>query len=108
MNHDLTAPRFKTQDPKYDIQDGKLINADTGVPIPQDEPVFLLRAQDSQAYVTVSFYAQRCRNVVHRSAVLDRAWDFSNFARENFDRMKSPTTAWRTYVGTASALSSVS
>ena len=40
---------FSTQDPKYSIQAGRIINTVSGVPIPYDEPIMIFRAKDCYA-----------------------------------------------------------
>lgn len=84
--------RTKTQDPKYDIENGKLVNATTGVPIPDDEPVFILRAKDVNASQTILNYARLCRNSDHKASVLYRFDQFCDFSSEHPERMKEPDT----------------
>ena len=87
---------MKTQDPKYDIEDGRLVNAATRVPIPEDEPIFILRAQDRRAAATLWEYWHDCVNLVHRNAVYKRLTAFRDFAeRSHPERMKEPDTAER-------------
>lgn len=88
--------RFKTQDPKYDIEvaegDAYLVNAATGRRIPKDVPVFMLVAKDKHAVGAMRDYADRCRNEEHVAAVESRIVDFENFIQNNRDRMKEPDT----------------
>jgi len=77
--------RVKTQDPKYDIEidasspeTARLVNAATGKPIPDDEPIMIWRAQDKKAVGHIWNYADTCENQPHRMIVEDRAMDFEN------------------------------
>lgn len=84
---------FKTQDPKYDIQHGRLINAVTGNPIPMDEPVFIIRAKDLRAVPVLYDYLNLCENAEHVRAVAQRIEDFELFAATHQQQMKEPDTA---------------
>jgi len=81
---------MNTQDPKYDIEDGKLVNSSTRKPIPDDEPIFILRAKDKNAVDAIEHYKTLCNNSEHRRSVAVRVWDFCGFSSENPDRMKEP------------------
>lgn len=85
---------IKTQDPKYNIDSaGKLVNAATGVPIPEDEPVFMLRAKDMYALDTLLFYMTRVDHIDgHRDGVAQRIEDFQRFRAEQSDQIREPTT----------------
>jgi len=77
---------------KYLFKDGAVVNRTTGVAIPDDEPVFLLRAKDSYALRTIVAYARDCRNLNHvflagLEVVME---DFRNFEKEHTDKMKRP------------------
>lgn len=80
------------QEPKYEIKDGKIVNRQSGVAIPDDEPVFILRARDAYAARTVSYYANLSFNAEHAQAVKIRAAQFHNWAACNNIRMKLPDT----------------
>ena len=84
--------RYATQDPKFDIEDGKLINAATCVPIPADEPIFIMRAKDRKAEKHIWQYSDDCEDGDHKSAVHDRAEEFHVFSVEHPERMKEPDT----------------
>ena len=101
---------LRCQDTKYGIivdnvgvNDGRmttrarLANIETGVPIPDDEPVFILRGQDKLAARAIAEYVTAVQ--VHASTMkpstgvtagdcFDR---FAQFAREHPERMKLPT-----------------
>lgn len=89
------------QEPKYeieiidsyeDIPTARIINRRTRQPIPDDEPILILRAQDCYAAAVLSDYANRLPAGMHKEAVSCRAIQFSNWADEHPDRMKEPTT----------------
>lgn len=84
--------RTKTQDPKFDIEDGKLINAGSGEEIPEDEPVFILRGKDIHAVKTLQSYLSLCGNPEHKLAIESRIGEFESFAAQNPGRMKEPDT----------------
>ena len=83
------------QEPKYRAEAGRIINRASGEAIPDDEPVFILRARDATAVATLLHYYQGhrlCQNDQHADAVLQRLRDFQQFQREHPERMKYPDT----------------
>ena len=80
------------QEPKYSFRNGRVINKKTGIPIPLDEPVFVLRAKDLLALHTLYEYELRCAEGEHKEAIIDRILDFQKFKTDNPDKMKAPTT----------------
>lgn len=83
---------MKLQDPKYNFQDGRVINRGTGEAIPLDEPVMVFRARDRRVISAIEAYQLEIRNQEHFEAVQARREDFEAFAREHPDRMKEPDT----------------
>lgn len=81
-----------TNEPKYAIQDGQLINRQSGERIPADEPLFILRARDIHAAGAIAFYFRGIHNDEHRDAVGRRLKQFNDFASEHPERMKEPDT----------------
>lgn len=80
-----------TQEPKYGItDDGKIINRKTGNIIPDDEPVFILRARDIHALNTLAFYFNSCRVPGHKQVVMERIVQFRDFCLSHQDRMREP------------------
>lgn len=72
--------------------DGEIVNIATGKKIPNDEPVFILRAQDVHAIATLNDYrAHVIQNVDLWTACTHRLADFQKFAKDHPDRMKPPT-----------------
>lgn len=80
----------KYQEPKYDVANGRLFNRVSGESIPDDEPVFILRARDVHAVATIGWYAGHCKNQEHVEIVKQRWLDFQQFRDEHPERMKEP------------------
>lgn len=88
---------YKTQDPKYEIAltDGeppRLVNSITKKPIPDDEPLFILRGQDWHVPATIADYEGRANIWSHKQAVRERLTDFVIFQANNPNRIKEPNT----------------
>jgi len=83
---------WPTQDPKYGIKDNKLCVMATGKPIPNDEPVFLFRAQDRKAVPYINGYGHDCENDQHQAVVMERVFEFKKFEYDHPERMKEPDT----------------
>lgn len=101
------------QEPKYTVRGGRIVNRASGEAIPDDEPVFILRARDVLAIdalvaysVIVGADAQRLytdpakreaylKMADHHAAVDCRIGDFSKFKKQHPERMKKPDTAAR-------------
>ena len=81
------------QEPKYKAVAGVIYNRATGEPIPDDEPVFILRAKDLNAIDTLEFYRNQCENPEHQAAIARRMDDFKRFADRNLSKMKEPDTS---------------
>lgn len=82
-----------TQEPKYKIENGKLVNRQSGEQIPDDEPVFVLRARDIHATAVLYFYSQQNgHDAIHKQAIEKRLAQFHRFAGQHPDRMKQPDT----------------
>jgi hypothetical protein len=107
QDREIRSMGTHTQDPKYDIENGRLVGASTGQPIPDDEPIFILRGKDVHAVDTLMAYHARVASgpqdmaaSQHCEAVRRRIHDFKQFAKDNPGRMKKPDTVYaepRTY-----------
>lgn len=77
---------------KIEVQDGVgvLVNKSTGRPVPDDEPLFTLRAQDVNALPTLMAYLVLCKDLYHREETQKTVLDFKNFANQHPERMKEP------------------
>ena len=80
------------QEPKYKIENGKIVNRASGEMIPDDEPITIFRARDKHARSTLMHYFTRVKDNNHASAVLDRLQDFQKFRTDHPNRMKEPDT----------------
>jgi len=75
---------------KYKIEGGQLVKKDTGVPILDDEPVFIFRAQDRKALPALMSYCAILDTLEQRQAVMECINDFRQFQAKCPDRMKEP------------------
>ncbi len=92
----------ETQEPKYTVDGRSIINRASGESIPDDEPVFILRARDKRAVESLCAYQNHVRDRRHAEAVWFRIEDFLRFAREHPERMKEPDTESRNMAETIS------
>lgn len=83
---------LEKQEPKYTTarNTGRLVNRDTGKPIPDDEPVFVIRAQDIHAVSALRWYRSVVQEPDQIAAVDKRIKAFQDFAAANPARMKEP------------------
>lgn len=79
-------------DTKYDFSSGQMVNRETGEAIPDDEPMFILRARDIHARQAIMAYRSECEDEPHREACLNVARAFATFAQDHPERMKEPGT----------------
>jgi hypothetical protein len=77
---------------KIDVQDGvgRLVNIQSSKPIPDDEPLFVLRAKDVNALPALTAYMVLCKDLHHREESNKSIVDFRNFRDANPERMKEP------------------
>lgn len=80
------------QEPKYEIKNGKLHNRQSGEQIPDDEPLFVLRARDKHAAEAIAAYRKTVCCGDHYGAVTLRLQQFENWAAAHPERMKEPDT----------------
>jgi hypothetical protein len=84
----------KTQDPKFFIIDGRLCGQSG--PVPDDEPLFILRGRDINAAFTIDAYYKWAKangaDAAHLQAVHERLGHFQVFAATHPQRMKKPDT----------------
>lgn len=87
------------QEPKYVAVDGKIVNRASGLAIPDNEPVFILRARDVFAVQAISAYSAAVQHLPdHQAAVDCRIADFTMFRIRHPELMKEPDTAQPTKV----------
>jgi len=78
---------------KYTVNAGcRIMNVETGEVIPNDEPMFLLRAKDVQAAAVIVIYAQSCQDPSHRIMAHRAVEEFRLFAMGNPEKMGEPDT----------------
>ncbi|MHB1540854.1 MAG: hypothetical protein ACYCUE_06940 [Steroidobacteraceae bacterium] len=82
----------ESQEPKYDVREGRIVNRHSGQPIPDDEPVFIFRAKDRRALTALTAYYAAITNPEHGKAVAARIESFKAFAVGNPERMREPDT----------------
>lgn len=82
-----------SQESKYDIVRGRLVNRDTAKVIPADEPVLVLRAQDKNAPALLRFYKKMCKDGNHKKVIQLRINQFVEWQRANKDKVKEPDSA---------------
>lgn len=81
------------QEPKYGIDNGRLVSRHSGKPVPEDEPLFVLQGGDKHATATLRYYRSLLTGTEsHATAVEKRIKQFETFAKEHPDRMKEPHT----------------
>jgi len=81
-------------DGKYEARDGQIVKKLTGEPIPEDEPIFILRARDRLAATTITHYLtlavqDRC-TPYHLGGIVEALKAFVAFGVRNPDQMKQP------------------
>lgn len=89
----VKAEMLISQEPKYTIRNGRIVNRASGEPIPDDEPVFIFRARDKLAVGALLAYSMKGLTGNHYAAVRKRVKHFRAFASRHPERMKIPDTA---------------
>jgi hypothetical protein len=86
---------MKRLDGKFSIDGERIVKTSNGEPIPNDEPVFLIRARDRLALPLLRIYEQLSNvdgcNDYHFSALYKTIEEFARFAAHNPGRMKQPS-----------------
>lgn len=75
---------------KYKIENNRLVRRADGVPVPDDEPLFIFRAQDRHALSILTAYNCLCRNLDYKANVTKSIKDFQAFAEKFPERMIEP------------------
>lgn len=71
---------------------GRIVNRETRKPVPDDEPIFVLRGKDRHAVDTLMAYRAMCVGDRHRANVAGRIEAFQQFAEAHAERMGEPTS----------------
>ena len=84
-------------DNKFSIDGDRIVNTVSGEAIPEDEPLFLLRARDRLAFDAIRHYyllsvADQCRED-HKESLLQTIARFSKWQDDNPGRVKQPGIA---------------
>ena len=87
-------------DGKYSVDGDRIINTMTGEAIPEDEPVFLLRARDNIALKTLYEYLGSCSEagcgILHMQTLVQRIAAFQKWSADNPEKMKEPGSSLKT------------
>jgi len=80
---------------KFHVEGDQIIKTHNGEPIPDDEPVFIIRGRDKLAVTTLLLYkaiseADGC-NDWHFDLLNEEIKDFKKFREEHPERMKQPS-----------------
>ena len=65
-------------------------------PVPDDEPVFIIRAKDVISVAVLEFYRGMCSDTNHADVVDGRVEQFRDWQQSNPDLVKIPDTAKET------------
>ncbi len=76
---------------KYKIKDNRLVKRIGEVPIPEDEPLFILRAKDRKALAVLVAYNSILDILEQKAAVTKVINDFRAFQEEHPEQMGEPT-----------------
>ena len=77
---------------KYRIENNRILKKTDGKPIPDDEPVFILRGQDRLALAAMVGYSLVISDLEHKAEVVKAINLFREFRTNNPERMKEPDT----------------
>jgi hypothetical protein len=80
-------------DGKFSTDGVSIFNTVSGELVPEDEPLFLLRARDVHALAAIDAYqfaVEKDCNELHRAGIKQLRSKFKAFASSNPDRMKQP------------------
>ena len=75
---------------KYKIEDGRLVRRADGVPVPEDEPLFIFRAKDTNSLSVLISYQMICKDLNHRAHIKKSIEAFQKFAKDHPERMRDP------------------
>ncbi len=81
-------------DGKFHLEGEQLIKTSNGEPVPENEPLFILRGRDRLALATIERYYELCgadgRTDFQLDAVLVAHSKFKDFIKAHPERMKQP------------------
>lgn len=76
---------------KYKLVNNQVVKRADGVPVPEDEPLFIFRGKDSKALSILIAYHALLDNLEQKAEVKLCIQDFKNFQVQNPDKMAEPT-----------------
>jgi hypothetical protein len=71
-------------------QQGRLVNIQTGIPIPEGEPVVIFRGQDKHLPTLLREYYVLCNNGMQSDAIAERSSEIEAWQKANPDKVKEP------------------
>lgn len=94
VKRDMRPPTRQDIDEKYSMLDGRIVKTSNGVPIPPDEPMFLLRGRDRIAVPALVAYKTLCESdscTDYQLEAMDRIISkFSQYSTTHQEVMKQP------------------
>ena len=75
---------------KYMIKNNQLVKRSNQVPIPDNEPLFILRAKDRKALAALTAYSMVVDSLDQKESIQKSVEDFRRFMAENPDLMGEP------------------
>lgn len=75
---------------KYKIKNNQLVKKDKEIPIPEAEPLFILRAKDRKALPALLGYHMICDNLDQMESVTKTINDFRDFQEKYPEKMGEP------------------
>jgi hypothetical protein len=85
---------MKAIDPKYHIDEERIVKTSNGSQIPEDEPLILFRARDRNALLMLKHYRELCVQdgctPYHLEGIDNRIAAFEAFSKDHAGRMKQP------------------
>jgi len=76
---------------KYKIENGLLVKREDGVPVPDNEPLFILRAKDAKAMPVLLAYQAIVNTLEMKKAVAVCVEDFRKYAENNPEKISEPS-----------------
>jgi hypothetical protein len=76
---------------KYKIENNRLVKRSTGVPVSEDEPLFIFRAKDRKALPALLAYVQILDDFKMREEAMKDVQDFREFQENHPELMAEPT-----------------
>lgn len=75
------------QEPEYDILNDRLIERRTGQPIPEDEPVLIVRASEKGVLALICRYLMDCESGQKRVMAIKKSILFREFRAKRINKL---------------------